>query len=110
MMRSGDGSITWRRNPWKIPGPALPASTNVVVPLRRATSTASTPREVLAPVDMRVEVDQPGHDDQPTHIDDLGIAGREIMPDFSYSSIGEGNVGRLVAPGRRVDNTAACED
>jgi len=63
-----------------------------------------------APVDMRVEVDQPGHDDQPTHIDDLGIAGREIMPDFSYSSIGEGNVGRLVAPGRRVDNTAACED
>jgi hypothetical protein len=59
---------------------------------------------------MRVEVDQPRHDDQPTHIDDLGIADREIMPDFSYSSVGEDDVGRLVAPGRRVDNTAACED
>src|SRR6516162_2029058 len=31
---------------WKLPGPALPASTKVVVPLRRATSAASTPSEV----------------------------------------------------------------
>src|SRR5215831_20758108 len=57
-----------------------------------------------------VEVDQSRHDDQPTHIDDLGIADREIMPDFSYFPVAEGDVGRLVAPGRRVDNTAACED
>ena len=59
---------------------------------------------------MRVEVDQPGHDDQPTHVDDLRIAGGEITPDFSYFSVAEGDVGRLVAPARRVDNTAACED
>ena len=55
-----------------------------------------------APVDMRVEVDQPGHDEQPAHIDGLGTAGGKIMPDFSYLSVAEGDVGRLVAPGRRV--------
>jgi len=41
-----DGSMTWRRNPGKLPGPALPASTRVVVPPSRATVAASTPIEV----------------------------------------------------------------
>ena len=39
-------SITWRRKPVKLPAPAEPASTQVVVPARRASRSASTPSEV----------------------------------------------------------------
>ena len=45
-MRARERSITWRRKPRKLPGPALPASMKVVVPLRRASASASTPSEV----------------------------------------------------------------
>jgi hypothetical protein len=57
-----------------------------------------------------VEVDQPGHDEQPAHINGLGAAGGQITPDFSYSSVAEGDVGHLVASACWVDNTAAGED
>src|SRR5580692_7724157 len=63
-----------------------------------------------APVDMRVEIDQPRHDEQPAHIDNLGAAGGEVAPDFGYLSVAEGDVGRLVAPARRVDDAAASAD
>src|SRR5215471_2736349 len=63
-----------------------------------------------APIDVRVEIDQPGHDEQPAHINGLGTAGREIAPDFSYFSVAEGDIGHLVASVCWVDNTAACED
>jgi hypothetical protein len=92
-----------------MPGPALPASTNVVSAPSRYFGRVDTQRGPT-PVDMRVEVDQPGHDQQPAHIDDLGTAGGEVTPDLSYSSVAEGNVGRLVAPARRVNNPAASED
>ena len=39
-------SITCLRKPGKLPGPALPVSTQVVTPLRRAKSSASMPSEV----------------------------------------------------------------
>ena len=45
-MRTGDGSITCLRKPWKLPAPALPASMKVVTPPVRASSSASTPSEV----------------------------------------------------------------
>ena len=45
-MRTADGSITNSRNPWKLPGPALPASTRVVAPERRATGSGRTLSEV----------------------------------------------------------------
>jgi hypothetical protein len=57
-----------------------------------------------------VEIDQPGRDEQPAHINGLGAAGGQITPDFSYSSVAEGDVGHLVASACWVDNTAACED
>ena len=44
--RIGDGSITWARKPWKLPGPALPASTNVVTEPLRARGSAATPSDV----------------------------------------------------------------
>jgi hypothetical protein len=110
MIRSGDGSITWRRNPWKMPGPALPASTNVVVPLHRATSLGVDAERGPAPVDMGVEVDQPRHDEQPAHIDGLGAADREFAPEPGYLAVAESDIGGLVAPARRVDDAAASED
>src|SRR5215472_13618094 len=45
-----------------------------------------------APVDMRVEIDKPGHDEQPAYIDDLGTVGREIAPDFGYLSAFEDEI------------------
>jgi hypothetical protein len=62
------------------------------------------------PVDMRVEIDQPGHDEQPACIDDLGTVGGKIAPDFGYLSVAEGDVCRLVSPARRVDYPAAFEN
>src|SRR5215472_1375646 len=62
-----------------------------------------------APIDMRVEIDQPGHDEPPADINGLRIAGGEIPPDFDNLSAAQGSVGRLVAPARRVDDAAASE-
>ena len=45
-MRIWLGSITCLRKPGKLPGPALPVSTQVVTALRRAKSSASMPSEV----------------------------------------------------------------
>ena len=45
-IRTGEGSITCLRKPWKLPGPALPASMKVVTPPVRASSSASTPKDV----------------------------------------------------------------
>ena len=45
-MRREQRSITCLRKPRKFAGPAVPASTKVVVPLRRPTSSASTPADV----------------------------------------------------------------
>ena len=40
------GSITWRRKPARLAGPAVPASTSVVVAPCRAISSGSTPMDV----------------------------------------------------------------
>jgi len=63
-----------------------------------------------APIDMRVEIDQPGHDEQSAHIDDLSITGPRVAPDFGHLSVAESDVSRLVAPARRVDDTTASEN
>src|SRR5712671_5104592 len=102
MMRRGDCSITWRRKPWKFPGPALPASTKVVVPLCRATSAASTPSEVPPQIYVCVQVDQPGHDQKPTCIGDRGPSVGKIAADRFDPTIGESDIGRLVASACRI--------
>src|SRR6516162_4361118 len=62
-----------------------------------------------APVDMRMEIDQPGYDKQPAHVHDLTTACGEVGPDFAYLSVTEGDIGRLVTPARGVDDAAALE-
>src|SRR3974390_143833 len=59
-----------------------------------------------APVDMRVEIDQPRCDEQPTHVHDFTAARGEVGPDFAYLSITEGDIGLLVAPARWVDDAS----
>src|ERR1700751_5279683 len=59
---------------------------------------------------MRVEIDQPGHDQKPARIDDFLTAGREIRPDRSNFSIAKINVARLVAAARLIDDAATSED
>jgi hypothetical protein len=53
---------------------------------------------------MRVEIDQPGYDKEPAHIDDLTSARGEVGRNFAYLSVVEGDIGRLVMPARRVDD------
>src|SRR5262249_2560257 len=62
-----------------------------------------------APIDMRVEIDQPGHDEPPADIDGLRIAGGEIPPDFDNPSAAQGNSSRLAAPPPRGARAAAPE-
>jgi hypothetical protein len=57
---------------------------------------------------MRVQVDQPGHDEEPAGIDNL-TAG-EIMPDRSHFPLAKGDVGRLVASACRIDNATTPEN
>src|SRR6516162_5121991 len=109
--RQGDNSCgRWRRRA----GRARPDTRGSVDERRRSAPSRYFGRVDTqrgpTPVDMRVEVDQPGHDQQPPHIDDLATAGGKVTPDLSYLSVAEGNVGRLVAPARRVNNAAASED
>src|SRR6476646_6432751 len=47
-----------------------------------------------APIDMRVEIDQPGHDEQSAHIDDLSTTGSRVAPDFGHLSVAERDVSR----------------
>src|SRR5438128_11485693 len=62
-----------------------------------------------APIDMRVEIDQPGHDEEPAGVDNVAAAG-EIMPDRGHLSIAASDVGRLVAPACRIDNPSAADN
>src|SRR6266446_2741678 len=57
-----------------------------------------------APIDMRVEIDQPAH------IDDLSTTDPQVAPDFGHLAVAESDVSRLVAPARRVDDTTASEN
>jgi len=63
-----------------------------------------------APIDMRVEIDQPGYHEEPARIDDFSAAGGEIAADPGHFALAKGNVGRLVASARRIDDAAASED
>ena len=62
-MRTGEGSITCLRKPWKLPGPALPASMKVVTPQRTRQQLGLDAQRRAAPIDMGVQVDHAGRDD-----------------------------------------------
>jgi hypothetical protein len=63
-----------------------------------------------APIDMRMEIDQPGYHEEPAHIDDFGTVIREIVPDPGHFSVAKSDVGRLVATARRIDDAATSQD
>ena len=56
-------SITCLRKPAKLPGPADPTSSQVVVPQRLAKRVGVDADGRAAPIDVRVEVDVAGHHD-----------------------------------------------
>ena len=107
-MRTGEGSITCLRKPWKLPGPALPASMKVVTPPVRASSSASTPKRRAAPVDVGVQVDQAGRDD--LAFDVARVLAGEAIADRRDLAAGEGDVGHLVDALRGIDEPAAFEN
>jgi hypothetical protein len=59
---------------------------------------------------MRVEIQQPGHDEKPARIDDFGTAAGKVMPDPGHFSVAKRNIGRLIAAVRRIDDAATSED
>ena len=62
------------------------------------------------PIDMRVQIDQPGHHQEPTRLDDLGAVGGQIATDLDHLAIVKGDVCGLVSAARRIDQAAAFQD
>src|SRR6516165_6531224 len=63
-----------------------------------------------APIDVRVEINQPRHDEEPVRIHDLPAIVGEIVSDLDYLSFAKRDVDDFVAAARRINDTAASED
>jgi hypothetical protein len=94
--------IPWAGTPRidKSRGSALPRDVGRIDPERGA-----------APIYVCVQVDQPGHDQKPTCIDNLGPSAGKIGADRFDPTIGESdNIDRLVSSACRIDDAAASQD
>src|SRR5215831_11701230 len=63
-----------------------------------------------APIDVRVEIDQPRHDEEPARIHDLRAIVGEIVSDLDDLSPAKRDVDDFVAAERRINDTPAFED
>ena len=61
------------------------------------------------PINMRVEIDQPRHDEEPARIHNLGAAVGQIVPELDYLSFAKRDVDDFVAAARRINDPAAFE-
>ena len=68
------------------------------------------PERGPAPIDMGVQVDQPGHDDEAARIDDFRPRQRQAGADGDDLAGAKPDIGDRVAPVRRIDDPAALED
>jgi hypothetical protein len=68
------------------------------------------PERSAAPIDVGVEVDQPGHDEEPAHIHNLGPDALQFAPDLGHLSVCKGYVGYSIAAARRIDNAPILKD
>ena len=93
--------IPWAGTPRidKSRGSALPRDLGRIDPERGA-----------APIYVCVQVDQPGHDQKPTRIDDLRPSVGQIGADRFDPAIGKSDIGRLVEPARGIDDATAPQD
>src|SRR5215471_16722631 len=62
------------------------------------------------PIDVRVKIDQPRHDEEPARIHNLGAAVGEIVPELDYLSFAKRDVDDFVAAARRINDPATSED
>src|SRR5215831_18336185 len=62
------------------------------------------------PIDVRVKIDQPRHDEEPARIHGLGAVVGEIVSELDYLSFAKRDVDDFVAVARRINETAASED
>jgi hypothetical protein len=56
-----------------------------------------------------VEIDQPGHHEEPPRINDLRTAGAEIAANSRHFATAKGNIGYFVAAAYRIDDAATSE-
>src|SRR6516164_9553119 len=93
-MRTWLGSITCLRKPAKLPGPALPVSMAVVTPDRRQIFGVDAERRA-APIDVRVQIDQPRGHDRAGHVAHvgrcIGLQGRTDARDLAVRECYIGN-------------------
>src|SRR5712691_8236300 len=68
------------------------------------------PERGSAPIDMGVQVNEAGHDNEAARIDDLLPAQRQTGPDRRDPAVAKADIGDLVAPVCRIDDPAALED
>jgi len=89
----------------KLPAPALPASTNVVVALATAMASASTAERRAAPIDVGVQVDQAGHDEATGRVDHLARRGRcQPVADGGDLAVGEADIRDAVDAAARIEH------
>src|SRR6516165_8027571 len=62
------------------------------------------------PINVRVEIDQPRHDEEPARINDLRAVVAEIVSDLDHLSFAKRDVDDFVAAARRINDAAASED
>src|ERR1700733_2459223 len=63
-----------------------------------------------SPINVRVQVDEAGRDDEARHVADFGAFGFEALSYFRHLSAGEGDVGYAVKILRGVDDPTVTED
>ena len=110
-MRTSLCSMTCFLKPAKLPGPAEPVSTAVVTPLRRQKSSASIDKRCSAPIDVRMQVDQTGRDDEAgdiTHV--VARSASSLGADRRDLASGEGHIGDAIETLRGIDDATALQD
>ena len=93
-MRTGDGSITCLRKPWKLPGPGAAGIDEGGDAAGARQKLGLDAERRAAPVDVGVQVDQAGRDDLACDV--AHVLARQIVADGRDLAVREGDVGHLV--------------
>ena len=108
-MRTSAGSITCLRKPAMLPGPGRAGIDHRGDAALLRIGIRIDAERRTAPIDMRMQIDQARHDEQPGHVA-LRLRSAEPLPDRRDLAAGEGHVGlRLDALGR-VEHDPVAQD
>ena len=110
-MRGWLGSMTCLRKPGKLPAPGAARVDEGGDAAGPRHDVGIDAERGAAPVDVGVEVDEAGRDDEAGDVADFGSGvGRQALAEGGDLASGKGNVHHAVEALRRVEHAAAAED